>query len=76
VHEALQDLLEDVVYGSSIGVHCYPMIISCSICLELSISLSNLSLEIYFLIAFLAIVGTARDGLRVCINEESQVRLY
>jgi hypothetical protein len=76
VHEALQDLLKDVVYGSSICVHCYPMIIKCPLCLELSISLSNLSLEIYFLIAFLAIVGTARDGLRVCVNEESQVRLY
>ena len=76
MHEALQDFLEDVVYGSSIGIYCYPMIIKCPLCLELSISLSDLCLEIYFLIAFLAIVGTARDGLRVCVNEESQVRLY
>ena len=76
MHEALQNLLEDVVYGPSIGVDCNPMIIMCPLCLELSISLSDLSLEIYFLIAFLAIVGTARDGLRVGVNEESQIRLY
>jgi hypothetical protein len=76
VYEAFQDLLEDVIYRSSIGLYCYPMIIVCALCLELSISLSDLSLEIYFLIAFLAIVGTARDGLRVCVDEESQIRLY
>ena len=76
MYEAFQDLLEDVIYCSSIGLYCYPMIIVCPLCFELSIGLSDLPLEIDFLIAFLAIVGTARDGLRVGVDEESQVRLY
>ena len=75
VNKALEDLLENVVDRFTVRGHSCPVLIVNALGLELPISFGNLPLELDFLIAFLPIVCTTRDGFGIGVDKEGEVGL-